>query len=252
MKTILHASAVIVATALLASCEGGGHAPVRHYVGTVNYGQCKRLDVVLDLAAGHADIARRQDHSVDCSLTEDLVALGCSASFVEIDGGRQLSVTIEDCAVPTDPIDLLSCLFRNVDENALESATDGHCTCATQPACIDNGPTCRTGPVICIGSGDRPGACENCENGADDNHDGSVDCDDPECSFSNSCGLFGPNNTTITCPSSSSTTVTTVTIDLAADSAGNPEMTGLEQSLPKVSLRNLRAASPRPERPAPH
>lgn len=201
---------------LLGGCgngNGGDDAPSQHFVGTVNFGPCDFVTVWIDLEVGRAKVSHRSNGMVDCTPSPLLEARGCTVMFAELDSGRQLVTTIDGCAVPEDSVDLFSCVFDKIDVERLEAATVSSCSCADEPLCFLNGSTCRREPTLCIGKGEEPGACEDCGNGRDDNGDGLVDCSDPDCSWSNYCGAFGPNNSTVTC-SSSTSTITVVTSTL--------------------------------------
>jgi hypothetical protein len=192
----------------LAACDdddggGAGGGPGFLFFGTNNIQECRSITVDIDLAAANAAVARHGDESPDCAL--DVSLAGCNASFEETGGGNNLRVTIADCFVP--PISsLFECNFSDGDISMISDATSAVCDCVGEPACYWN-IYCLESPNVCVAQEADPSACEDCFNGEDDDGDGYVDCRDGDCAIEE-CG-FG--QTTVTCPNSTSTTVSSST-----------------------------------------
>jgi hypothetical protein len=188
---------------LAAGCEGGGGNPVRLYFGMTNSDACSRLEIFVDLEQGGAEVKRLDDGTLDCLLSPALVGEGCTASFVETDGGGTLSIELGDCDVFRYDA-LFQCGFDRVDLSTINAAVVASCDCAGSPECELNGPTCYRSPGICMTVSPGGDDCEHCDNNVDDDGDGKVDCDDPKCWYDCGVGL-----TTVTCPTSTSMTTST-------------------------------------------
>lgn len=200
---------LVLMLAALAGCDGSGDGAeersVTLYFETNNIRACMPITVDVDLAAASAELERRDDGSLDCTLDTALAADGCTGVFAEIAGGSTLEAIIDGCEVP-EIASLFECVFSQANAGALAASTDAVCDCVGEPECFWN-VFCLRRPAICVSEQAGPGACEDCFNGEDDDGDGFVDCDDSDC-FIADCGI---GQTTITCSTTVTTTTTSVT-----------------------------------------
>lgn len=202
-------TAVVLLSAFLvvfSGCDGGDSSgPVHVFFGTNNLGECDSIGINLDLLSAGAEVGRLDDGTLDCAIDASLEVMGCVAIFDLLGDGDSLNVDIEGCRVPGTS-SLFGCGFTKGDIAALDSVTSSFCDCVGEPAC-DWNYFCDDGPSICLSLDGNPSGCEDCFNQIDDDGDGYVDCGDLDCYIS-ACGY---GNSTVTCPNSTSTTVTTTT-----------------------------------------
>lgn len=213
LRTIVLGGILLPVSMLAVACDGSGGGPssaIVHFRNS-NWGSCRELTVEVDLEEAGAVLTRRPDGSVDC----EVPAGGWCRDvlFDEIDCGRKLRVVM-GCHVNPEAI-LFHCAFSEPDAKALTSATTARCSCSETPVCDLNDAYCDSRPAICASTNADAGACENCSNRVDDDRNGFVDCDDPNC-FTEECGYGSRSSSTVTCPSTTQTTSTTVpaTVDL--------------------------------------
>jgi hypothetical protein len=170
---------------------GGGGNTVRLFFGMNGFGSCSEVVVNVDIGDAGAVLAREPDDSPDCSLAPTLIANGCDVSFSEIGGDDRLQVSIDGCTIPASA-NLFSCSFEDVDVSELGSEVRATCDCAV--------PGCDPTPPICVIGREDPAGCERCSNRIDDDGNGLVDCQDPNCEHSDSCDgtpITSTTNTTI-------------------------------------------------------
>ncbi len=208
IRSVRAGVALVCLAALLPSCGGDGNFQERVNFGINGAGQCDNMVVDVDIAGAFAVLAHTSDGSIDCRPSE-LLDSSCDVSFVEIDSGRTLRVTIDDCLIaPTTG--LFGCGFSKVDVGLLQTQMDAECSCATN--------RCDDTPPMCASRDDNPYFCENCSDGKDNDDDRLVDCSDPNCDHSYECAGSTSSTTTsstndngTTMPPTSSTTTTTST-----------------------------------------
>lgn len=194
----------------LAGCDDsddGTGGSVHLYFGTSNIRECMPMEVEVDLLAAGAEVARRNDGSLDCAVDPALASSGCTGTFELLDIVEEddtLAVIIDGCEVP-EIASLFDCEFSAGDPAAIESSVDSFCDCVGEPECRLN-IFCLRRPEICVSETPGVGVCEDCFNDTDDDGDGFVDCDDANC-YIVDCGI---GQTTITCTSTSTTTTTTL------------------------------------------
>jgi hypothetical protein len=177
---------------MLASCGGGGGGngggnSLLLFFGINGEGTCSNVVVTVDLGDADAVLARNDDGGPDCKVDTTLAGNGCFATFTELNNGANLRATIAGCTIPA-VTNLFSCTFEEVDVSDLVTESRAQCTCAA--------PGCDNGPPLCIDMDPDPRSCEDCDNGRDDDGNGQVDCDDPNCRQSPSCS--GSTTTTTT------------------------------------------------------
>ncbi len=196
----------LILPAMLASCGGGGGGTIQLFFGSNGSGSCDRIVVEVDLDAASAVLARRDDESADCALAALLDTAGCEIDVEEIDDGDTLRVTIDDCTVPPVAA-LFACGFTTADLSEFDDVAVADCDCASSG--------CDQAPPVCVSSDEDPGTCEDCDNGRDDDLNGFVDCNDPNCEHAAVC--HAPTTTT-TVPEDTTTTLppdtTTTTLPL--------------------------------------
>jgi hypothetical protein len=200
-----HLRAWLVVSFLLvvAGCEdGGGGRAVRLYFGMENSDTCSKLDVTVDLESAAAQVGRLGNGSLDCLLSAALSSQGCEASFTESSDGRGLRVEITECEDVWEGM-FFECGFDRVDLSRINASIGASCDCAHEAVCRLNGSTCYRRPGICATEDPSGDGCENCNNDADDDGDGEIDCRDPKCFYDCGVGL-----TTVTCTTSSLPTTT--------------------------------------------
>ncbi|HEY2774174.1 MAG TPA: hypothetical protein VGK20_09005 [Candidatus Binatia bacterium] len=159
----------------LASCSGSGGLPaVKFFFGTNGAGACSALTVSVDLDAASSVTALENDGSPSCDLSATLVALGCQATFTSavVAGANTLAANISGCSIP-DSADVFECRFTAANADQIGPATAASCTCQQDG--------CDRTPPVCVNQDPSPGACEICDNGIDDDGNGLVDCEDPNC-----------------------------------------------------------------------
>jgi len=192
---------------MLANCGGGGDDgdgggnSLRLFFGINGEGSCNSVVVSVDLADADAILERKVDGTVDCTLDTFLAGKGCHATYTELDGGDRLRVTISGCAIPA-VTNLFVCGFQQVDISDLVTESSAQCTCAV--------PGCDNTPPLCIDEDADPRSCEDCENGRDDDANGLVDCDDPNCEHAPPC----VDSTTSTTTTTIADTITTTTTEI--------------------------------------
>lgn len=177
--------------------DGGGGNGLRLFFGMAGDGSCTSVIVEVDLADAGAILARDNDGTVDCSLDTVLTSNGCDVTFTELDDGDRLRVTITGCTIP-ESTNLFACSFDDVDLSELNAESSAQCACTV--------PGCDGTPPLCIDEDSVPQSCESCVNGTDDDDDGLVDCEDPNCENSPSCVSSTTSTTSTTSVSDSSTT----------------------------------------------
>lgn len=201
LQTIRMGALALSLAGLFANCGGGGGGgdddggnSLRLYFGINGEGSCSSVVVHVDLADADAVLARKNDDNPDCTIDVGLANRGCIATYTELNEGEDLRVTIAGCTIP-GVTNLFSCLFEDVDLSDLVSESSAQCACAV--------PGCDGTPPLCIDEDVDPRSCEDCDNGIDDDGNGSADCDDPSCEHAPEC------NISTTVPSTSITTTTT-------------------------------------------
>jgi hypothetical protein len=194
------AGVIAAAVTALPGCDNGDGTPVRLFFAMANSAACEPLDIFVDLDQSGASLAKRGDGSPDCSLSAQLVAEGCQATFSSANDA-ELTVHVTNCEAWEAT--MFECGFRNVDLVQLSAAVHAVCDCADEAVCYLNGSTCYRTPELCVTQNPAGNDCEQCYNDIDDDEDGQVDCDDGNCWLECGVGL-----TTITCPPSSSSTTT--------------------------------------------
>lgn len=202
LSTIRTGALALLLAGVLADCGGGGGGNggggLQLFFGMSGDGSCQRVVVDVDLAAAGAVLSRDNDGAPDCAPDVSLANSGCEAAFAEVNGGDDLRVTIDGCTIPAIT-NLFSCFFDEADISELNAESGARCTCTT--------PGCDVTPALCIDENPVPQSCEACSNGVDDDADGLVDCDDPNCENSALCET---PTTTTTSPSPTTTTTTTL------------------------------------------
>ena len=126
----------------------------------------------------------------------------------------RLRVSISNCFINAYS-SLASCRFESADIRKLEENTFATCDCESERRCYYNRQHCDVSPYLCINTSADPGSCEDCFNGIDDDGNGILDCEDPNCSPSFDCGTLG-SSTTATCPPSTTLQATTTSMPAAA------------------------------------
>src|SRR5688572_23181474 len=80
-RSIVFCTAVLAVVGLLDSCDGGGTE--RIYISMSNYEGCVTAFARLNLDGTDAELARKPDGTVDCTLSPELVSAGCTLSIEE-------------------------------------------------------------------------------------------------------------------------------------------------------------------------
>jgi hypothetical protein len=187
---------------VLGGCNNGGGGLIRLFFGINGSGNCSQVIVEVNLEEAGAIIARDVEGALQCVLNSTLDAAGCDITFNELQNGN-LRATINGCTIPA-VANLFSCLFEDVDISELQETASAICSCKNA-GCDEN-------PPVCIGEDIDPTSCENCTNGQDDDGNGLVDCQDPNCRNSPACQETTTTSTTSTSnPGDSTTTTDTVT-----------------------------------------
>jgi hypothetical protein len=202
----------------LAGCNNGNgdsKQTFRYFVGMNNFGECGELFAGFDLEAAGAVVARTEDGDPDCTIDPALAVNGCALE-IRADANA-MGVRVEGCEIPA-VTNLFSCLFEQGTVRDLDEQMNADCTCANEPICHFNTPCLRL-PALCISETPDP-RCEICDNGIDDDGDGKLGCDDPNCDAD--CGV---GQTTITCPSSTGTYPPTTSTDTTSTSSTSPPST---------------------------
>lgn len=221
--TRLRASVRIVSLLLfvLPACDDGNGRSVELFFGMHNWNDCEAAGIVVDLEAAGAVLERNASGGPDCRSAMDEA---CDVEIVEEDDGKRLHVEIGNCFIDAYS-NLASCRFRSARIRSLEAHTSATCDCESERRCILNREHCDVSPYLCIDTNPDPGSCEDCFNGRDDDGNGIVDCDDPNCSPSFECDTLGPTTTytctTNTMPTTTSSTSTTA-VTLATEEAQQP------------------------------
>lgn len=214
-KVGMGAFALTLAGVLGGCNNGGGGNGILLYFGINGSGSCDVVVVDVDLEDADAEIARDAEGAVQCVLDQDLEDDGCDIDFEE-DGGH-LIATISGCTIQ-GVSNLFSCVFEHVDISDLNANATAQCDCR-QEACD---PT----PPVCISPVRDPRSCEDCDNGVDDDDDGEVDCDDPDCSNDPVCnGTTTSTTSTTSTTTTSSTSTTTTTTTSSTTTTGEPPLT---------------------------
>lgn len=196
-------ASVLVIAALLGGCDSGGGGPEPVYFSMSNYEGCVVAYARLRLDGAGTEIARRSDGTVDCSLSPELAGAGCTLDIEENEGRGTLRAAVSGCRVPVVS-GLFSCEFLKADLSFLNTDEGSGCGCLSyDQSCYVNG-ICD----LCAGRSADRGSCEDCGNNRDDDRDGKVDCDDPDCELTMECGY---GRTTISCQASTTTIPTTST-----------------------------------------
>ena len=151
--------------------SGGGGGLIRLFFGINGSGSCSTVVVDVNLEDAGAQISRDEFGDVQCVLNAVLDANGCNISFSELENG-DLRAVINGCTIPA-VTNLFSCLFEDVDISQLQDTASAQCTCTTQ--------NCDGTPPVCISLDPDPRSCEICDNNQDDDGNGLVDCEDPNC-----------------------------------------------------------------------
>ncbi|MFN2378081.1 MAG: hypothetical protein ABR538_16240 [Candidatus Binatia bacterium] len=197
---------------VLGGCnDNGGGGLVRLFFGINGSGNCTSVIVDVNLDDADAVIARDEFGDVQCVLNATLDNNGCSISFTELQDGT-LRAVISGCTIPA-VTNLFNCLFENVDISELQSTATAQCSCTNQ--------NCDGTPPVCISLDPDPRSCEICDNGEDDDGNGLVDCDDPNCENSPECAP----TTTTTSTSTSTVGETTSTTDTTTTSSSTTSTT---------------------------
>ena len=184
--------------------NGNGGAGIRLFFGINGSGSCNTVVVEMNLDDANAVIARDDEGALQCVLNTQLNNAGCNISFQEFEGG-DFRATITGCTIPA-VTNLFSCIFDKVDISDLQDTASAICSCTTQG--------CDGTPPVCISTNPDPTSCEICDNGTDDDGNGLVDCDDPNCENSPDCvdsTTTSTTSTSITVTSSTSSTSSTTT-----------------------------------------
>ncbi|HXC52070.1 MAG TPA: hypothetical protein VN634_14380 [Candidatus Limnocylindrales bacterium] len=188
---------------VLGGCNNGsGSDLIKLFFGINGGGSCNSVVVEVNLADADAVIERDNDGNLQCELASALDAAGCNISFSE-PGGGVLRVTVSGCTI-NGVSNLFSCLFEDVDISELQQTAEGQCACTNAPGCDNT-------PPVCISRNADPTSCEDCDNGVDDDDNGLIDCDDPNCSNDPICGPETTTSTTSNTISSTSTSTTNTT-----------------------------------------
>ncbi len=188
---------------VLGGCNNGsGSDLIKLFFGINGGGSCNSVVVEVNLADADAVIERDNDGNLQCELASALDAAGCNISFSE-PGGGVLRVTVSGCTI-NGVSNLFSCLFEDVDISQLQQTAEGQCACTNAPGCDNT-------PPVCISRNADPTSCEDCDNGVDDDDNGLIDCDDPNCSNDPICGPETTTSTTSNTISSTSTSTTNTT-----------------------------------------
>ncbi|HXC50561.1 MAG TPA: hypothetical protein VN634_06755 [Candidatus Limnocylindrales bacterium] len=204
IRTVRAGVALVCLAALLPSCSGDGNFEERVNFGINGAGQCDNMVVDVDIAGAFAVLAHTSDGSIDCR-AHALLDSACNISFAELDSGRTLRVTIDDCAIPPTT-GLFDCGFSKIDVGLMQTQMDAECSCTTN--------RCDDTPPMCASRDDDPYFCENCSDGKDNDDDRLVDCSDPNCDHSYECAASTTTTSTTfetTLPSTTSTSSTTST-----------------------------------------
>jgi hypothetical protein len=157
---------------------GGGQIPLLRFFGMNGEGDCSNVVVNVDLAAANATLARDDAGTIACSLDPALISRGCNATFIELNTGAGLRVTINGCTIPATT-GLFVCGFEEADLSLLTSESTAQCTCVVAG--------CDKTPPVCVGTASGPASCEDCDNRRDDDGNGLIDCADPNCENSPLC-----------------------------------------------------------------
>ncbi|HEY2775113.1 MAG TPA: hypothetical protein VGK20_13790 [Candidatus Binatia bacterium] len=207
-RTIAKGISILALGVLLADCGGGGGGNaviVRLFFGINGSGACDAVTVDLDLHDANAVLNHQGNGDPDCAIATGLGNAGCHATFTELNGGDSLRATINGCLIPAVST-LFQCGFLDVDASRLNQDTDAQCTCHSVAGCDPN-------PPICVNADSSPGSCENCSNGVDDDGNGLIDCNDPNCKDAPNCKSSGTtttvSGTTTTNTNGNETTTTT-------------------------------------------
>jgi hypothetical protein len=188
---------------VLGGCNNGdgGGALIRLFFGINGQGNCTQVIVDVNLDDANAVIARDEFGDVQCVINTLLDNAGCDITFTEFENG-DLRAVISGCTIPAVS-SLFSCFFEDVDISELEDTASAQCSCVT-PGCDEN-------PPICISLDDDPESCEDCDNNIDDDDDGLVDCNDPNCRNAPECAITTTTSTTSTTNTIETTTTTNTT-----------------------------------------
>ncbi len=178
--------------------NGNGGGLIRLFFGINGSGSCNTVVVEMNLDDANAVIARDESNDLQCSLNDALDEAGCNISFEEFSDG-DFRATITGCTIPA-VTNLFSCLFEQVDISDLKDTASAICSCRSEG--------CDGTPPVCISTTPDPTSCEICNNGKDDDGNGLVDCEDPNCENSPFCSDTTTTSTTSTSVTVSSTTST--------------------------------------------
>jgi hypothetical protein len=211
-KSLVFAVLLSVVAASTGCDNGGGPKSVRRYFGSHHFGECRAIDIRVELDSPEFTIVRNQDGTFDCAPTAALVAAGCD---IEIDvdetgGASFLHVAISGCLIDEEE-SFFDCAVVGEDRSLVEAATEATCDCEDETVCELNGSRCDTRPHVCVNTIESP-FCELCSNEADDDGNGEIDCDDDNCMFTRDCG-FHRGSSTVTCSSTTTTTPTTSSME---------------------------------------
>ena len=200
---------------VLGGCNNGSGGLLRLFFGINGQGSCNQVIVEVDLSEADAIIAQDEEGDFQCVLNTLLDNAGCQLDLELVENGDVLRATINGCTIP-EVTNLFSCLFEHVDISALQESASAQCTCHTQG--------CDGNPPVCISPEPDPEACEDCNNGKDDDGNGLIDCEDPNCEHSPECN---PSSTT-THTTSTTNTVTTSTTNSTTTTSTTTTSTTLE------------------------
>jgi len=204
------AIALTLAAGLAGCNNGNGGGLLTLFFGMNNNGACDSVIVDLNLIEAGGVLARDEFQNPLCSLDQDLQADGCTANFEEInplDNGPAANqgITTDNlranisCPSGIPAVSsLFQCQFTDVDLEVLQATVVAQCSCTT--------PGCDTTPPVCVSQKDTPGACEDCNDGKDNDKNGFTDCDDANCQYDPACQA-----TTTTSTSSTSVTIASTT-----------------------------------------
>lgn len=203
-KVGMGALALTLAGVLGGCNNGNGSGLIRLYFGINGSGSCNSVTVEVNLDDAGAIIARDEEGDLQCELNSALAESGCDIAYQELENG-DLRVTIDECVIPA-VTNLFSCLFEQVDISELQETASSICACRNEG--------CDGTPPVCISDkSPDPTICEDCDNGKDDDGNGLIDCEDPNCENAPECGATTTTTSTSTSVtvSSTSTTVSTTT-----------------------------------------
>ena len=217
--------------------DGGGGNSLRLFFGINGEGSCNSVIVNVDLAGADAVLERDDDGLVDCVLDAFLASRGCHATFTELNGGDKLRATISGCTIPAVS-NLFVCGFQEVDLSALVTESTAQCVCAV--------PGCDNTPPLCIDEDADPRSCEDCGNGTDDDGNGLIDCDDPNCEHSPACVPSTTSTTSGTTTTIDDSSTTTTTSDSSTTTTTAVVTTTTTLPVRPISVDFLLTSSPAP------